>query len=171
MIKKVFLKYNKGIYDDKSRILLYDFKEKVILQFEGHTPANSKLILALKIGTQATQIEVVDKKVELPKEMVVEGKLMANLTAYVQGEEVANYLIEPLLISKIEHEIEILPEIQYLKRELDDYKLKFENLSKSFKKIVRVVGSVCNIDIVVNEDLTIKGETKWHSFLQVWVMF
>lgn len=160
MIKKVYLKYTKGIYDDKSRLLLHNLNEKVILQFEGHTPANSKLILALKIGTQSTQIEVVDKKVELPKEMVVEGKLLANLVAYVQDEVVATYPIEPLLISKINNEIEMLPEIQYLKRELDDYKLKFENLSKSFKKIVRVVGSVCNIDIVVNEDLTIKGETK-----------
>lgn len=160
MIKKVYLKYTKGVYDDKSRLLLHNLNEKVVLQFEGHTPANSELILALKNGTQTTQIEVVDKKVELPKEMIVEGKLLANLVAYIQGEEVANYLIEPLLISKVNHEIEILPEIQYLKRELDDYKLKFENLSKSFKKIVRVVGSVCNIDIVVNEDLTIKGETK-----------
>lgn len=158
MERKIKIIQNKGFYEDRTPIVCYGFNEDLVFTFERSIGRNIVSVCEFKNRGKSATVKIEGKSIVVPKHLIDVGELEFNINNYIGDQLISKVRVETLSIIATKNGLETIPEIEEIRKKYDDLQKKFDNLVGSFKKVARIVATMGNIEIVVNEDCTIKGE-------------
>ena len=158
MERKIKIIQNKGFYEDRTPIVCYGFKEDLVFTFERTIGRNIVSVGEFKNKDKMVTVKIQGNKITVPKELITVGELEFNINNYIADTLISKVRVEKLSIVETKDGLETLPEIEEIRAKYTDLCKRFDNLVGSFKKVVKILNTLNNIEIVVKDDCTIKGE-------------
>lgn len=158
MERKIKIIQNKGFYENRAPIVCYGFNEDLIFTFERTIGKNVVSVCEFKNKNRTATAKIFGKSIVVPKEVIDVGELELNINNYIGDQLVSKVRCETLSIVATKIGLETIPEVEEIRKKYDDLTERFNNLFGSFKKVVKILNTLNNIEIVVNDDGTIKGE-------------
>lgn len=158
MERKIKIIQNKGFYEDRTPLVCYGFNEDLVFTFERPLGRNIVSVCEFRNRDKTATVKIEGKSIVVPKHLIDIGELELNINNYIGQQLISKVRVETLTIIATKNGLETLPEVEEIRKKYDDLQVKFDNLVGSFKKVVKILNTLNNIEIVVNEDNTIKGE-------------
>jgi len=146
---KLILKDNRGIFDTKT---ITNNKRAVIEVEHDYRFFNIYASIISNDSNVSHLVKIVDDTLIIEKDLLMCGKLYIKIKIMTRDNQVVKVIpCDSLTIREANKDIELIPQVVELEEQVD-------NLKRSVNKMLKVVNAMCNINIVLNQDGSIRGE-------------
>lgn len=110
--------------------------EQITYVFNSRFGVNTKQVLTLQNGDIQRKIVLENKKALIPQELIKAGELKGLLEVFIDGTVIQRYAIEKLIITETKEKINVIPELEELKKEIAEISKKVDEIY-DYTKITR----------------------------------
>lgn len=110
------------------------------------------LVAVVSYGNNYSRIiKIADNQLILPQDLLKVGRLYIKIKVMSGNDVVKVIPCESILVKELNKDIELIPQVVECSE-------KVANLELSIQKVLKVVNALCNINLVLNTDGSLKGE-------------
>lgn len=137
MKKTLHLYQHFGKFDEITQVLLHDEDIDVIIKW--NEVKNSKVEAVISNGNIVKCVPVINNKFSIKKEWLRIGAIQIIINVAMNGIVIQKYVCEPLHIIQNNNEIQVIPEVEQLKKEVAKYRTEQLELKKEVEKLTNLV--------------------------------
>lgn len=141
MIKKIKLLQNTAIYDDRKEFVIVD-NDNLEFCIENKYPTATPYLVG-NINDYYFTYKFENGRIKFKNDELMSGVLHSVIEIRENDTTIKRYILEPLKISQIKQDKELIPEIEELKKEIETIK----GYRNEVEKYLKLLGKLYNVDL------------------------